>query len=126
MSDGLQQCCRKYFLIKLDHLAPRFFKIVGGPPAILENHPMGTDAWNFGPFLEGVKPKIIQPTFFWTHVIPTKDIFCKKIGQFPHFCNWTEQNFKDFLCKYNTRWTKEDHTTEQKSTMGKNQFAKMV
>ena len=48
--DGLQQCCRKYFLIKL---APRFSRIVGEPPAILENHPMGTDAWNFGPFLGG-------------------------------------------------------------------------
>ena len=48
--DGLQQCCRKYFLIKL---APRFSRIVGEPPAIFENHPMGTDAWNFGPFLGG-------------------------------------------------------------------------
>ena len=32
---------------------PPLFQNCGGPPAILENHPMGTDAWNFGPFLRG-------------------------------------------------------------------------
>ena len=51
--DGLQQCCRKYFLIKLDHLAPRFFKIVGGTPQFWKTTPWGLMLGTLGLFWGG-------------------------------------------------------------------------
>ena len=48
--DGLQQCCRKYFLIKL---APRFSRIVGEPPAISKTTRWGLMLGTLGLFWGG-------------------------------------------------------------------------